>query len=54
MMSLVSLLAIVAIACMVSWMVDYMPDMWHLVSPAPVWLTGFAIASIISWLIKEP
>ncbi|MBE7385354.1 MAG: hypothetical protein F6J95_028640 [Leptolyngbya sp. SIO1E4] len=53
-MSLLFSIVLIAIACLISQLVDGLPHFWHIFSIAPLWLIGIVAASIVAWFVSDP
>ena len=53
-MSFIYCLVLIAIAWVLSALVNGVNDIWFIFGNSPLWLTAIVISSAIAWLVSDP
>ena len=53
-MSFIFGLGLIAIAWILSALINGVPEFWHLFDRLPWWVLGIGITSAIAWFVSEP
>lgn len=53
-MSLIFALVLIAIARLLTAVVDGLPHVWHSISCIPGWLVGATLVGLVAWVASDP